>query len=385
MKKINIFITGADHPTGLGTARALRKEDANIIGITSNPDSLCCHSKVWTEIIPISANSDYLEKMMEIGKSYSGFNMLLPSQDSIVQLISDEREILQKYFHFVLPEKASVNTLMDKTAFHKWAVQNEFPVPKSYVVETYSEFENVLDEFQFPFIIKPYVKTDLWDVLSPVDKVLKLKNRNSLDKINFDLFEASPKLIVQQWIPGRDSDVYFCLVYFDKNGKEVAHYTGRKIYQWPVDNGSTAAAVGVDNHEIHQITREVFKRAEFRGLGSVEFKQSDVDKKYYIIEPTIGRNDLQSYVSVAGGVNLTRIAFFDTINRYEKRIENRQKKGVWIAEEPLIDAIRLQRKKNDFRLNELFHLLTGKKSFSLFDIKDPRPFFDLVIKKMKRK
>jgi len=43
------------------------------------------------------------------------------------------------------------------------------------------------------------------------------------------------------------------------------------------------------------------------GLGSIEFKQATKTTNTILSNTTVGRNDLQSYVSVAGGVNLTRM------------------------------------------------------------------------------
>ncbi len=101
------------------------------------------------------------------------------------------------------------------------------------------------------------------------------------------------------------------------------------IFQPGFNQGDTAAAVSTDNEEIHQITTEVFKRAGFCGLGSVEFKLSSKDKKYYITEPTVCRNDLQSYIAVAGGINLSLMAYHEASGNNIKISNNKKKSRIY--------------------------------------------------------
>ena len=76
----------------------------------------------------------------------------------------------------------------------------------------------------------------------------------------FDLFEFCPQLVVQKYIPGDDSHVYFCLELFDRDNKEIGYFSGRKILQWPPLKGSTAIAVAERNETIHKMTREIFEK-----------------------------------------------------------------------------------------------------------------------------
>jgi len=384
--KFTALITGADHPTGLGTARALAGTGIEIIGICSNRNSACCQSRMWDRLITTTVdNKSFIEELLIIGKDMHERCVLFPIQDNVVQLISDHREVLQECYHFVLPEKSTLNLLLDKVAFHDWAEKEGLSVPKTHIVASHEELESVLNRIKYPVIIKPFVKTRQWELLSPTDKVFKLYRKEDLGSIDFDLFRASPKCLVQQWIPGGDGNVHYCLVYFDRNGHELAYYTGKKMLQWPVGCGNTVVAIGTKNQKVHYLTNKAFKRAGFSGLGSIEFKQSDLDKKYYIIEPTVGRNDLQSYVAVAGGINLTKIAFYDAINKNQILTNFRRRKGVWIEENSLLDALRYSGKKGDLQYKEFRQILNGKISFAYFKIKDPIPFIQLTKQKISRK
>ncbi|MCH8505572.1 MAG: hypothetical protein LAT50_14785 [Ectothiorhodospiraceae bacterium] len=58
MKKHTVIITGADTPTGLTTARALRQLPVHCIGITARPDAPICHSRAWDELVHAEADAN---------------------------------------------------------------------------------------------------------------------------------------------------------------------------------------------------------------------------------------------------------------------------------------------------------------------------------------
>lgn len=380
---IEVVVTGADHPTGLGTARAIAGMGVKILGIYKDSSSPCCKSNVWSSLYKCSSNDeDLLRKLFQLGEKSNQKFVLIPAQDRVVKILSDNRNILQNYFYFVLPTRQTINMLLDKTHFYEWAHKHDFPIPKSFIVTDRNELDKVLDTITYPVVIKPFEKTSLWDSVSPVDKILKFKQKEDIKSINFDLFQASPKILVQEWIPGGDSNIHFCLVYYNREGEELAYYTGRKLLQWPSGCGSTTVAVGTLNEKIHQITKEVFMKAGFCGLGSMEFKQSKEDRKYYIMEPTVCRNDLQSFIAVSGGMNLTKIALYDAI--YRKNIFNGFgiKKGVWIDENNLFDSIIHNARTSKFKFKEFSEILNGKISFAYLKISDPIPFMQIVKKKI---
>jgi D-aspartate ligase len=367
------LITAADHPTGLGTARALAEVDVRLIGLCTNPASRFCRSRLWNRLIVVPGDIEaYLEKLVDIGRSAAERIVLFPSQDELVLLLSNNREELEKYYDFVLPERATVDLLMDKTAFHRWAEAHQFPVPESHVVESQTELNHVLKHIEYPIAIKPLFRTSDWQIKSPVDKILKLASRAELHDIRFDLFDCAPRFLIQRWIEGGDSGVHFCLVYVDRTGRELDYYTGRKLLQWPRLTGSTAIGVGTDDGELHDLTKKVMAAANFIGLGSVEVKKSKTDDRYYITEPTVGRNNMQSYIAVAGGVNLT-LAAFDDASASHHHWDPKRRRAVWIEEYSLLQAFLHGLKQRELGLMAILRQMHGTISLGSFSLRDPMP------------
>lgn len=221
-----------DHPTGLGTARALKKSGFEIWGLAHDLLATCFESKTWHKIIKVSkAGKNFLNEMLELGTQQKSKPVFLPSQDDVVKIFSDHRGMLQEYFLFNLPDSQVVYLLLNKTTFYPWALEHVLPVPESYIVRSLEELSLAVSQINSPFLIKPLVRTRSWKEASPDDKVILIKNKEDFNHIKIDYFDLVFEYLAQKWTPGRDSDVYFCLEYYDRNDQEVDYFVGKKILQ----------------------------------------------------------------------------------------------------------------------------------------------------------
>lgn len=334
-----VLVPGADSPTGLGLARALRTQHVPIVGLARDPGSPSCRSSVWQEIVPVPEDSasSWLASLAGVAARY-GRMALFPACDDVVAVVGEHAESLRGDFDFVASPPEVVRRLLDKTEFHDWAVRYGFPVPHTEVVADPAELRAVLARLRYPAVLKPCERTPAWQAVSPRRKAYVLTSAADVAHIPFDLFAVSPRYVLQEWIPGRDSDVYFCLVYRDRDGHELGSRVGRKIVQWPEGTGNTALCVTVDDQELHDLTAKLFDAAGMVGLGSVEFKRSPVDGRPYITEPTIGRPNLQSGVATAAGTDLIGAAYSDAVG-LPHRAGRPADRAAWMHEGTLLRAL----------------------------------------------
>ena len=112
-------------------------------------------------------------------------------------------------------------------------------------------------------------------------------------------------MVVQEWIPGNDSDIYFCLQSLTADGRVDAGFLGRKIRSWPPNVGGTASCISAPEcAELSEMTEGFFRQVGMRGLASMEYKRHAVTGEFVAIEPTVGRTDYQEEVATLNGVNL---------------------------------------------------------------------------------
>ncbi len=350
MAKPIVIITGADTPTGLTTVRSLRDHSVECWGVVADRSAACCQSRYWTQIEVITGDpAGQIRSLAELGsmamKRSGQKPLLLFSQDEWVLRASENRELLSECFRMVLPERGDLMRLMDKTMFHDWATLGGYPLPRSAIVSSGDEMREVADKLEPPFVVKPLVRTARWDAAYSNRKFITCSSKqNSYDLpgLSESLFDLSPRYIMQEWIAGDDEDVVFCLLCADETGKILDAFTGRKLWQWPPLTGSTAICTDFKSPELEALSKALMVDACLKGLGSVEFKFNRNDGRYLITEPTIGRNDYQSFVAVCAGHNLTGRLVESVFNL--PVASKRQARGaVWIDEIAALRRVRAEK------------------------------------------
>ncbi|MDQ4031985.1 MAG: hypothetical protein M3332_06850, partial [Actinomycetota bacterium] len=228
--------------------------------------------------MPVSApTTDAWLATLRAAHAQYGPMVLFPADDIVVRVVAEHAGELATQFHFVLPDLPIVDRLLDKSVFHEWALANDFPVPHTAIVTNPGQLRAALREMVFPVVFKPVERTPQWQDFSKWGTAYRLHTADDFERLPFAPFDAGDRFVVQEWIPGRDSDVYFCLTYRNRNGEELAAQVGRKITQWHVDTGNTALAVTHQDAELHQLTRRLLDTAGHVGFGSLEVRRSTRD------------------------------------------------------------------------------------------------------------
>jgi predicted ATP-grasp superfamily ATP-dependent carboligase len=371
--RASVLVLGAQHPTGLTTARALRDCGARIIGLAYG-ESPCLRSSVWSSVLRTERNpQDVLQAVAATAERHGGPLLLLPADDESVKILSDQRHLLPPSCLLCMPDAATVDLLLDKSKFYSWAQEHSFPVPATIEVSSFDKLDSAIQELGYPLLLKPTYRTGRWDREIPADKVLILEYSEQRTTIPKSIFSIAPLLLVQQWIPGSDADIYFCLVGYDRHGKLLDYFCGRKLMQWPPLGGSTAVAISDEQEESRDLTLALFDTLGYKGLGSVEYKKDPQTGKLYIMEPTVGRNDFQSGLAIAGNVNLTDCVFLDALGK-KGTVKGNRHRSAWICEPSLYYAMKYYLRRNDRSLFQIFRCFFKKIGFCYFEMKDKKPF-----------
>jgi predicted ATP-grasp superfamily ATP-dependent carboligase len=327
---------------------------------------------------------EWLEALLKLSTRHPR-QVLFPVQDTVVDIISRNRELLSEHYRFVLPEHPTVQLLADKSAFAPWAHANGFPVPRTHVVSSPDELDAALNDATFPVVLKPPVPNQRWHNAGGRKKNYRLNSPAAVANMPFQLFDISDRYVVQEWIEGNDSDVHFCLVYRDRSGRELTYQTGRKLVQWPVGTGSTAICTTTEDPSLHRLTQQLFDRAGLVGLASVEVKRDRRDGRYYITEPTVGRPNLQSNVATAAGRNLAVVAYHDARGMSADMGLSRRCNAIWLHERNLPQALIVAALRRQLNLVELGRALFHCRAvmFAYGGAGDMRPLMAGFVRKLR--
>lgn len=249
-----------------------------------------------------------VSSLLEIGKSTSDKPVLYLTEEKTVLTVSERRDELLPYFRIVLPAHDTLTALMHKQGFQQMAAELRSPIPQAVYLRTESDL-SALAGLKYPCVLKPAVKD--YGYGAKFQKAYVVQTPDEAGQLYRQIAPTLSDLIVQEWIEGSDSDIYFCLQYIAADALTVASFVGRKIRSWPPRIGGTASCTAAPEYQekLSALTTDFFRQVGFVGMGSMEFKRDPRDGEFYMVEPTVGRTDFQEEVATLHGHNLPLAAY----------------------------------------------------------------------------
>jgi D-aspartate ligase len=244
-----------------------------------------------------------IDSLIELAGRLACRPMLFLTSDQSVNCVSAYRGELEPHYRFSLPSQQVVEALADKTLFHQLAEREGFAVPRAVCVSDTASLE-LLATLQPPLIMKPADKTLVLRGLA--ERAVQVETLAEARRAGTQMLACVPQIIVQEWIDGPDTDLFFTLFSCDRDGRVLGFFPGRKLLCSPPAIGSTAVCVAAPEvaSELLPITMRFITQVGYRGLGSLEFKRDRRSGRFLIVEPTVGRSDWQEEIATLCGVNL---------------------------------------------------------------------------------
>lgn len=235
--------------------------------------------------------------------------LLVLTQEETVATVSAQRERLQKLYRIALPEHEVLTALLHKDGFRSMAESVGAIIPRTLHITEAVQVE-ALSNLQPPLVVKPSVRDAGYS--SVFRKAYRVDSVGAAQDLVRDILPTLSDVVVQEWIEGSDSDIYFCLQYITHVGDTAASFVGRKIRSWPPGVGGTASCAPASEPEAKLLTKrtmEFFEYAGVRGFASMEYKRDVRSGEFFMVEPTVGRTDYQEEVATLNGVNIPLAAY----------------------------------------------------------------------------
>jgi D-aspartate ligase len=297
---------------GLGVARSLAVGRVPTIIV----DTTLRHPAMWSRscrrmIVSQLSGRKFIDELCVLQRKLGGRPVLILTDEMAVHTVSKYREDIKTLYRFQLPSPNMVETLGNKSRFHDFAQRHNFPVPKTIILQQEADLAK-LSGLRYPLIAKPAEKSSVFTGHTRrVDYIVTVHDAEAVCR---RMLHTAGEVVVQEWIDGPDSNIYFCLFHCGNEHKSAAIFYGRKVVSHPPRVGNTAICVAAPEAAaiLRPLTERFLDAAEYRGLGGLEFKWDAATQRFLIIEPTVGRTDWQEEIATLSGVNLPLIAY-----RYE--------------------------------------------------------------------
>ncbi len=312
---------------GLSISRSLGRKGIPVIGISNHKDEPGIYSKynkrnlVVPNIIDNKPAEEYLIKtLINLTKSFRGKAVLFPTADEYIVLISKNRDLLSNYFHFLLPSHELVECFIDKYKSYELAKKYQILFPKTFFANNESELLTISLQVKYPCIFKPLF-SHVWREKYDGKKVIIVTSPQELIESYNKIKKIGDKVLIQEIVPGLDSNIYLVLAYFNKESAPLACFCCRKLRQHPPHFGIGSFVVSAYEPRIVNLGMDFLKKIKYKGLVGIEFKiNSDTNTPIYI--ETNVRTTFIGEISVALGIDLPYIAYKNLVyndNRIEEK------------------------------------------------------------------
>ena len=293
----------------LGVVRSLGAAGVPVVVVDTNAQSPAMRSrygrKAWVKALEGPA---FIADLNRLSADLGSQAVLFLTEEKTVNTVSEQRAALASNLRIRLPEHTRLMALMHKQGFQDLAESLRAPVPPTVRLQSSADLPKIAG-LKYPCVLKPSEKSYEYGAL--FKKAYKVNSAVEAAELYRQIEPVLADMVVQEWIEGRDSDIYFCLQYLGKDSEVVSSFTGRKIRSWPPRIGGTASCTAAWEHhpELTETTRAFFKQVGFTGMGSMEYKLDARDGRFYMVEPTVARTDFQEEVATVNGCNLPLAAY----------------------------------------------------------------------------
>lgn len=321
--------------------------------------------------------SSLINVLKDFGKNYNEKPVLFLASDTDLNFISLNRDALKDYFLFSLPAHEVITKILNKELFIDLAKEKNLPIPFSKGISLVENLYDYINEFRFPFIIKPSWRNNEWLKKFRERKVFFVNSKEDIDNIIESLKEFRTNYIIQEIIPGTEENIYCSFAILNNNSEPIEMGFCRKIRQYPPDFGNTSVAQPILNEELKILSMEIFKKLKLVGYASIEFKLDPRDNKFKIIEITPNRFNRQFAVTGLSGLNLPFQLFYFEKNKPAQKATVHLSKKYWLSEVNEIKRIKLSKHKTK-SIFQLLNTTINTRIFEIFDFGDNKPFLALI-------
>lgn len=299
-------------------AHLIAKEPMNFTSM-SNILTIEYHNNLWNKDIFIKSVNDYADKNKD--KKL----ILIPSNDFYVRLINEnKKDLANNYVYHTISIKL-LDRLLVKDKFYTEFADSGLDFPKTYIYDCKNKKsikKKDINGFMYPIIIKPgdginYYKHKFIGQ-AKVYKVNTFEDLcNTINDISNSGYDGN--LVIQEFIPGGDDQLFDSIFYCDKNHKVKLVSFAQIGLQEHTSTGVGNCTLLINGYNEHgnydgqiEKMKAFLEKQKYSGFAEFDLKYDTRDQKYKVFEIN-PRQARSSYYLTACGYNLVRYLVDDLI------------------------------------------------------------------------
>jgi predicted ATP-grasp superfamily ATP-dependent carboligase len=397
--------------SGVGIARSLHGLGVRVFALCSEQNIPGMRSRYFHGVYPVPNGRDepvqFCERLLTIAKDHRQKAVLFPTRDFDVLLLDRHRERLAQAYLLPQPGESAIARMMDKLELAAVAGRLGIATPTTASCMSAADIEQQARALRFPVIVKPrfahqWRHRGLWERVG-AQKAFIVESPGDLHELYRRLAGVNQEVLLQEYVPGVDTDIVVCCCYVGRSGALLGHFTARKLRQSPPLVGTGSVVEAIDVPELIAPSIDLLRAFAYSGIAEIEYKYDKATNTYFLIEINPRHWDQHELGNLVG-VNITWLAYADMVGQKPLGSKPLYVPGVkykWVAEPELaLDVARnlaMGMKRLSAETNgsperggglkrtyaDLRNLLKGRKIYAVSRLKDPVPGIMMVIELIK--
>jgi predicted ATP-grasp superfamily ATP-dependent carboligase len=371
---------------GLAAMRSLGSQGVPVYVVHDDSTEPALKSKYCQKLFirkyDVNEPDNFLDYLIWIGTQIKRKTILMPTSDELSAFVAEYTERLTPYFSFSRNDSYLVKQLISKHEMFMLAQKLAIPTPYTLFPQNLEEVKRFAEQVKFPIMLKG----NFVNRLASRNK-LRMLIVNSKDELikNYTWLEDpdSPNLMIQEYIPGGDDQVFIFNGYFDSQSNCLAAFTGFKIRQNPIHTGSASLGECRWIEEVANLTKDFMKKIGYKGILDIGYRLDPRDKKYKVLDinPRLGAA-FRLFVA-ENGMDVARALYLDLTGQIIPPIVPREGRKWVIEDNDIISSYRYF-KEGTLNFQEWLKSYKGVEEAAWFSWKDPIPFLKISMNFVKR-
>ena len=322
------------------------------------------------------APGPYLDQVLELGRTLGRGTVLIPTSDDLAVFVAAHREALSEWFRFPANDPDLVRGLVSKQGMYRIAREAGVPTAHTEFPRSLADVEAFADRTTYPVMLKGIHGDRLFARTGK--KMLIVRDRDELIE-NYRRMEdpEQPNLMLQEYIPGGDDQVYIFNGYFDDQSECHAAFTGHKIRQHPIHVGCASLGICKWNAAVAALTQDFMKRIGYRGILDIGYRLDPRDGQYKVLDinPRVGQ--AFRLFTAENDMDVVRALYLDVTGQARAEVKPREGRRWWIEDFDLISTVHYMQ-EGTLTVREWLRSFRGVEEGAWFHWRDWRPFLHMT-------
>ncbi len=272
----------------------------------------------FTAVPDLADGEVMVRTLRDFAGSHEGKRVLMGCTDEYAMMIMEHKAQLADLYVMPYSEPELVEQITQKDIFYDYCDRFDIPHPATVVVTPENKGEALKGlPFDYPIIIKATSSAEYW--LHPFEgmkKVYVAHSEDEAEKIINDIYASGypMNLVLQDLIPGDDSNMYVLTAYSDAEGKVRMMCLGHVLLEehTPKGLGNHCAIITEQNKALMEKYKAFLEAIGFVGFSNFDIKYDSRDGSYRAFEINT-RQGRSNYYVTSSGNNIARLVVQDRI------------------------------------------------------------------------